>query len=105
MKLPTIIGTAIAAIGLAACGSTATPTVRPSTPTPTVAPTPSATTAPTPTATPTATPTLSVMGWWNDNELVALASNQSVWLSTVQGQAVSEISADPAWTFSGVISG
>ncbi len=50
-------------------------------------------------------PNLSVLGSWNDNEFVALASNQSIWLYTVQGQAVSEISADPAWGFSGVISG
>jgi hypothetical protein len=63
MKLTTIIGTAIAALGLAACGSTVAPTARPSTPTPTVAPTvaptPTATPAPTPTATPipTANPT------------------------------------------------
>jgi hypothetical protein len=55
MKLPTIIGAAIALVGLAACGSTgAAPTARP-TPTPTVAPTATPTVAPT--ATPTATPT------------------------------------------------
>jgi hypothetical protein len=58
MKLTAIIGTAIAAVGLAACGSSpATPTARPATPTPTVAPTPTATPAPTPIATPTAPPT------------------------------------------------
>src|ERR1039457_4793394 len=58
MKLTTVIGTAIAALSLAACGSTATPTARPSTPTPTVASTPTATPEPTPPApTPTATPT------------------------------------------------
>jgi hypothetical protein len=56
MKLTTIIGTTIAAIGLAACDSTVTPTSRPATPSPTAAPTPSATPAPTPSATPTATP-------------------------------------------------
>src|ERR1035441_5442152 len=50
MKLTTVIGTAIAALSLAACGSTAPPTARPATPT--VAPTPTATPAPTPTATP-----------------------------------------------------
>jgi hypothetical protein len=50
-------------------------------------------------------PNLSVLGWWNDNEFVALASNQTAWLDTVQGQGVSEISADPAWSFSGVVSG
>jgi hypothetical protein len=56
MKLTTIIGTTIAAVGLAACGSTVTPTSRPETPSPTAAPTPSATPAPTPGATPTTTP-------------------------------------------------
>jgi hypothetical protein len=56
MKLTAIIGTAIAALSLAACGSTATPTARPATPTPTVASTPTATPAPTPTATPIPTP-------------------------------------------------
>ncbi len=55
MKLTTIIGTTIAAVGLAACGSTVTPTSRPATPSPTVAPTPTATPAPTPGATPTST--------------------------------------------------
>jgi hypothetical protein len=53
MKLTTIIGSAIAAAGLAACGSTATPTVPP-TLVQTVAPSVGATTAPT--GTPTATP-------------------------------------------------
>jgi hypothetical protein len=61
MKLTTIIGTAIAAVGLAACSSTVVTTAPLATPTPTVAPTvaptPTATPAPTPTATPTATPT------------------------------------------------
>lgn len=57
MKLTTIIGTVIAAIGLAACGSTAAaPTVRP-TPTPTVAPTATPTPVATPTPTPMPTPT------------------------------------------------
>jgi hypothetical protein len=59
MKLTTIIGTAIAAVGLAACGSTVTPTVAPTltaTVEPTLAPTPTAT--PTPTPSPTPTPTV-----------------------------------------------
>ena len=51
MKVTTIVGAAIALVGLAACGSAATPTVRPSTPTPTVAPTSTPSTA-LPTATP-----------------------------------------------------
>lgn len=60
MKLTTIIGAAIALVGLAACGSTATPTVRPSTQTPTIAPTVAPTVAPTlaPTVAPTLTPTV-----------------------------------------------
>ena len=58
MKVKTVIGAAIALVGLAACGSTATPTVRPATPTPTVVATVAPTTAPTamPTPTPTAAP-------------------------------------------------
>jgi hypothetical protein len=48
MKVTAIVGAAIAFVGLAACGSTAAPTERPATPTPTV--------AATPTLTPTATP-------------------------------------------------
>jgi hypothetical protein len=58
MKLTTIIGTVIAAVGLAACGSTAVtpPTARPTLAL-TVAPTVPATTAPTATPTPTPTPT------------------------------------------------
>jgi hypothetical protein len=50
-------------------------------------------------------PNLSFVTWWNDREFVALTSNQSVWLYTVQGKAVSEISADPAWSFWGIIGG
>jgi hypothetical protein len=57
MKLTTVIGTAIAAVGLAACGSTVVPTARLATPTPTGASTPTATPVPTSTATPIATPT------------------------------------------------
>ena len=63
MKLTTIIGAAIVAVGLAACGSTAAapPTARP-TPTPAATPTetatPTATPAPTPHHTPTPTPKL-----------------------------------------------
>jgi hypothetical protein len=58
MKLTTVIGTAIVAIGLAACSSTVVPTARPATPTPTVAatPTPTPTATPSSTATPTPTP-------------------------------------------------
>jgi hypothetical protein len=47
-------------------------------------------------------PNLGVLGWWGDDELVALAANQSIWLYTVQGTAVSEISANPTWGTWGV---
>src|SRR5580700_5552044 len=54
MKLTLIIGAAIAAVGVAACGSSpAGPTARPATPTPTVTAAPTAT----PTLTPTSPPT------------------------------------------------
>jgi hypothetical protein len=61
MKLTTIFGSAIAAVGLAACSANAVtpPTARPTlslAAAPTVAPTPTATPAPTPTATPIPTP-------------------------------------------------
>ena len=56
MKLKSVIGSAIAAVGLAACGSTVAPTVSP-TLAPTVSPTGPATTAPTATQIPTAPPT------------------------------------------------
>ena len=69
MKATAIIGTAISLVALAACGSAATPTVRPATPTPTVAatlaatpspsegPSPSASVSPSPSASPTPTVT------------------------------------------------
>ena len=50
-------------------------------------------------------PNLSILGWWSDNELVALTANQSIWLYTVQGKAVSEISANPNWGSCGVLTG
>lgn len=52
MKLKTVIGTAIAVVGLAACGSTVAPTVSPTVPATNVS-----TATPTPTAPPTAVPT------------------------------------------------
>jgi hypothetical protein len=62
MKLTTIIGTAIAAVGLAACASTTvTPTRTPApTATPTLAPTPAATPTAAPSPIPTPKPTLGV---------------------------------------------
>lgn len=56
MKLKTVIGTAIAAVGLVACGSTVSPTLAP-TVSPTVPATTASTATPTPTAPPTAVPT------------------------------------------------
>jgi hypothetical protein len=57
VKRTTIIGTAIAVVGLAACGSSSvTPTARPATPTPTEATTPTATPTSTSTTTPIPTP-------------------------------------------------
>jgi hypothetical protein len=64
MKLTAVIGTAIAVIGIAACGSTVAPTVRPATRTPTVASTPTATPestftlTPIPTVLPSGSPSL-----------------------------------------------
>jgi hypothetical protein len=60
MKLTTIFGTVVAAIGLAACGSTAAPTIPPtlaSTPTPTPIPTPSSSESPSPSASASPSPT------------------------------------------------
>jgi hypothetical protein len=53
MKVTIIIGAAIALVGLAACGSTATPTVRPSIPSPTLIATPSPSSTPAQTVPPT----------------------------------------------------
>ena len=66
MKLKTVIGSAIAAVGVAACGSSpVTPTVQPVTAAPTVAatvaPTPTLVPTPSPTATPAPKPTLAVL--------------------------------------------
>jgi hypothetical protein len=57
MKVASILGTAIAAVGLAACGSPVAPTVSP-TLAPTVSPTVASTLAPTVAPTPTPTPAL-----------------------------------------------
>ena len=62
MKRATVIGTAIAALGLAACGSTVAPTATP-TPAPTVTATPAPTATPVPTPSPTPLPP-SPAHWW-----------------------------------------
>ena len=61
MKRTTIIGTAIATLGLAACGSTVAPTVTP-TPATTVASTPEPTATPEPTPSPTPAPLVVTAG-------------------------------------------
>ena len=74
MKRTTITGTAIAALGLAACGSTVAPRVTP-TPAPTVASTPAPTATPVPTPSPTPVPP-SPTYWWqaegNANDSVGM---------------------------------
>src|ERR1022692_300753 len=74
MKRTTIIGTAIAALGLAACGSTVAPRVTPS-PAPTVAstPAPTATPVPTPSPTPAPPPPLVVTAGGNSATAVQLS--------------------------------
>jgi hypothetical protein len=86
MRLRTIIGTAVAALGLSACGSTVATTVSPtltatvsSTLAPTGAPTPTA--APTPTVTPTTTPTATTLG--PSGVLVAQLNCDGVWTASV----------------------
>jgi hypothetical protein len=81
MKLTTIIGTAIAAVGLAACGSPATPTVAPSL-TSTVEPTVEAT--PTATPTPTLSPTPAVIPPPTIFPLRQSASNRYDWQAASQ---------------------
>jgi hypothetical protein len=70
MKLTTIFGSAIAIVGLAACGSTVAPTVSPTlaltvVPTPTATPiaTPSASESPSPSASPSPSPTEGACGY------------------------------------------
>ena len=74
MKRTTIIGTAIAALGLAACGSTVAPRVTP-TPATTVTSTPAPTATPVPTPSPTPVPP-SPAYWWqaegNANDSVGM---------------------------------
>src|SRR6202162_2884862 len=62
MKLTTVIGAAIAALGLAACGSTVAPRVTP-TPATTVTSTPAPTATPVPTPSPTPVPPSRTHGW------------------------------------------
>lgn len=74
MKRTTVMGTAIAALGLAACGSTVAPRVTP-TPTTTVSSTPAPTATPAPTPSPTPVPP-SPTHWWqaegNANDSVGM---------------------------------
>lgn len=48
-------------------------------------------------------PNLSALGWWNDNEFVALTPSGSIWLYTLQGHAASELTS--TWGFEGVLTG
>ena len=77
MKLTTIMGTAIAAVGLAACGSSpGTPTVRP-----TLAPT--ATPVATPSPTPVPAPPLVV----REGVAAAMARERQRWHELLEGAA------------------
>ena len=87
MKRATIMGSAIAALGLAACGSTVAPTV-----TPTAAPTVTATPAPTATPVPTPSPTPvppSPAHWWqaegNANDSVSTDNGTLVGVTFAPG--------------------
>jgi len=99
MKRKTITGTAIAALGLAACGSPVAPRVTP-TPAPTVTSTPAPTATPPPTPSPT--PVLpSPTHWWqaegNANDSVGMDNGTLVGVTF--GPGVS--GADQAFSFSG----
>jgi hypothetical protein len=81
MKLKTVIGSAIAAVGLAACGSSpVTPTVRPVTAAPTVAATVAPTLVPTPspTAVPTPAPEPPLALFYTDIGAMEVVSGQGV---------------------------
>ena len=99
MKRTTITGTAIAALGLAACGSTVAPRV-----TPTPAPTVTSTPAPTATAVPTPSPTPvppSPTDWWqaegNANDSVGMDNGTLVGVTFGPGVHGS----DQAFSFGG----
>ena len=99
MKRTTITGTAIAALGLAACGSTVAPRV-----TPTPAPTVTSTPAPTATAVPTSSPTPvppSPTDWWqaegNANDSVGMDNGTLVGITFGPGVHGS----DQAFSFGG----
>ena len=111
MKLTTIIGTAIAAVGLAACGSTAgaPPTARPTlalTVAPTVAPTLAPTAAPTlaPTAAPTPTPKLKSCGEvWDGGKLpVVTCGTMGIYVTTTCSRYPGTAQQGGSITFHGV---
>lgn len=97
MKLTTIIGTTIAAVGLAACGSTAVtpPTVRPTLAL-TVAPTPSAVPATTPTPSTTVVAPLAVVGSQN-----AGIGPYALGLVNTQGDVVASVTANTPTVLNG----
>ncbi len=99
MKLTTVTGTVIAALGLAACGSTAAPRVTP-TPAPTVTSTPAPTATPEPTPSPTPAPP-SPTHWWqaegNANDSVGMDNGTLVGVTFSPGT----YGTDQAFRFAG----
>jgi hypothetical protein len=99
MKRTTIIGAAITALGLAACGSTVAPRVTP-TPAPTVTATPAPTATPVPTPSPTPVP-LSPIYWWpaegNANDSVGMDNGTLVGVTFGPGV----YGTDQAFSFGG----
>jgi hypothetical protein len=99
MKRTTIRGTAIAALGLAACGSTVAPRVTP-TPAPTVTSTPAPTATPVPTPSPTPVPP-SPTYWWqaegNANDSVGMDNGTLVGVTFGPGV----YGTDQAFSFGG----
>ena len=99
MKRTTIIGIAIVALGLAACGSTVAPRVTP-TPAPTVTSTPAPTATPVPTPSPTPVPP-SPAYWWqaegNANDSVGMDNETLVGVTFGPGV----YGTDQAFSFGG----
>ena len=99
MKRTTIMGAAITALGLAACGSTVAPRVTP-TPAPTVTATPAPTATPVPTPSPTPVP-LSPTYWWpaegNANDSVGMDNGTLVGVTFGPGV----YGTDQAFSFGG----
>ena len=99
MKRTTIMGAAIAALGLAACGSTVAPTATP-TPAPTVTSTPAPTATPVPTPSPTPVPP-SPTDWWQaeGNANDSVGTDNGTLVGVTFGPGVNE--TDQAFSFGG----